>query len=378
MHCHVVNQQPTLGGAEVYTLFFTRVLLDLGCEVTLYTHPDARHWQTLSHPQLRIETVADSDALPARLPAQRGWIVTHAPVSAAFADFAAARHLLTGFCHMPLAGRRPGVLMQYHRVFGVSRYVLDTAREAGLTNLDDQPCYGMVDFDRYADPAPGPILPGQLYTWDQRKFRDSAYGFIESATRPLRALLHTPQPFVKRPGRTLGLISGIAPIKQFDLLFRRIAPIIAATSDVSLEIFGWGGYRSVTDLRIALKPLGNRARFWGHQAHPERIYPQLDYVLSGLPEKEALGLNLLEAQALGTPVLAVNAPPFTETVADGASGYLYRDPREDGGEDFRRVFAQALSVRPDPRAATAHLARFSRTTFTARVARMLEDMGRAL
>jgi len=378
MHCHVLNQQFYLGGAEVYTLFFTRALLDLGCEVTLYTHPHAQHWQTLKHPNLRIEQVAESDALIGRLPARRQWIVTHAQISPAFAGFAKAQHLLTGFCHMPLAGRRPGVLAQYHRVFGVSNYVLETARTAGLANLDPEPCYGMVDFDRFAAIGHGPIMPGQLYTWDQRKFRDTVYGLLESAARPLRALLPR-QPFVKRPGRTLGIVSGIAPIKQFDLLFARIATIIAAVPDVSLEIFGWGGYRSVTDLRIALKPMGERARFWGNQAFPQDIYPQLDYLLSGLPEKEALGLNLLEAQALGTPVLAVNAPPFTETVQDGASGFLYRDPREDEGDDFRRVLARALDgPRPDPRTATAHLARFSREAYTARIGRMLEVMRQAL
>ncbi len=140
-----------------------------------------------------------------------------------------------------------------------------------------------------------------------------------------------------------------------------------------LEIFGWGGYRSVTDLKHLLKPLTGGVRFWGLQAHPERIYPQLDYLLSGLPEKEALGLNILEAQALGTPVLAVDAPPFTETVREGASGLLYRDPRQDQGADFRRVLARALAgQRPDPHLAVDHLARFSRAAFTARVGRMVE------
>ena len=379
MHCHVLNQQRFLGGAEVYTLFFTRALLDLGCEVTLYTHPQARHWQTLAHPKLRIEAVADSSALVGRLPTPRQWIVTHAPISAAFAAYARANHLLTGFCHMPLAGRRAGVLAQYHCVYGVSNYVLETARAAGLENLDPEPCYGMVDFDRFIPVDDGAIFQGQLYTWDKRKFRDRAYGLLERAARPLRALLQPPTAFTKQPGYTLGIVSGIGPIKQFDLLFERIAPIIAAVPDVSLEIFGWGGYRSVADLRAALRPMGNRARFWGYQAYPHRLYPQFDYLLSGLPEKEALGLNLLEAQVLGTPVLAVNAPPFTETVLDGASGFLYRDPREDEGADFRRVLARALAIpRPDPRSATAHLARFSRQAFGKRVARMLEVARQAL
>lgn len=375
MRCHVVNLQRSLGGAEVYTLFFTRALLDLGCEVTLHAHPEARHWSTLVHPNLRIAHATDTDALTGRLPATRTWIVTHAPISEGFAAYAKSAHLLTGFCHMPLAGRRPGMLGQYHTVYGVSDYVLATARAAGLANLDPEPCYGMVDFTRYGDTG-GPILPGPVYIWDQRKFRDRMYGLIEAALRPLRG---AGVAFEKRPGLTLGIVSGIGPIKQFDLLFTHLAPILADHENVNLEIFGWGGYRSVADLRRVLKPMGERARFWGQTEHPERVYPQLDYLLSGLPEKEALGLNLLEAQSLGTPVLAVDAPPFIETMVDGATGFLYRDPRQDQGADFRRALARALAgPRPDPRAAPEHLARFSRERFTERVARLREAAARSL
>lgn len=377
MNCHVINLQPALGGAEVYTLFFVRALLALDCDVSLYVLPAATHWVTLDHPRLRKVQAADSDALIALLPRERSWIVTHAPVSQAFADFTRAHHLLTGFCHMPLAGRKPGVLSSYARVFAVSDYVVGTARDAGLANVDPEPCYGMVDFQRYADDT-GAITAGQPYVWDQRKFRDRAYGVLQRLAAPLRPF-SAPATFSKGDGLTLGIVSGIGPIKQFDLLFSRIAPILAAAPNVRLEIFGWGGYRSVADLRQQLAPLGDRARFWGMQAHPERIYPQLDYVMSGLPEKEALGLNLIEAQSLGTPVLAVNAPPFTETVLDGASGFLYRDPREDAGADFRRVLARAVAgPRPDPRLAAAHLARFSREAFTVRVERMVQAMGMAM
>jgi glycosyltransferase involved in cell wall biosynthesis len=378
MHCHVVNLQTYLGGAEVYTLFFTRALLDIGCEVTLHAHPQTSHWSTLRHDRLRIVHSSDSDEVATRLPVERSWIVTHAPVSHAFVAAAKQRHLLTGFCHMPLAGRRAGVLADYQLVYGVSHYVLATASEAGLANLDPEPCYGMVDFERYSSQS-GAITPGVLYTWDLRKFRDRMLGLLESATQPLRGLLTPARPFTRRDGLTLGLVSGIGPIKQFDVLFGILAPILARHPQVHLEIFGWGGYRSVTDLKNALRPMGDRVRFWGQQPHPEQVYPQLDYLMSGLPEKEALGLNIIEAQTLGTPVLAVGAPPFVETVQDGASGFLYRDPREDGGADFGRVLARLLQgPRPDPRAAQAHLERFSRATFTARVGRMAQTAAQAL
>ncbi len=190
MKCHVVNLQLGLGGAEVYTLFFVRALLDLDCQVTLHAHPDARHWATLDHPRLSIEHAADSDALIEHLPAARQWIITHAPVSQEFADIARPRHLLTGFCHMPLAGRQPGVLAGYAQVYAVSNYVIETARAAGLANIDPEPCYGMVDFQRYAEGG-GPIVPGPLYSWDRRKFRDRFYGVLEGLAAPLaRAAPH--------------------------------------------------------------------------------------------------------------------------------------------------------------------------------------------
>ena len=120
-------------------------------------------------------------------------------------------------------------------------------------------------------------------------------------------------------------------------------------------------------------------RWWGHQDRIQLVYPLLDYLLTGLPEKEALGLNVLEAQLCGTPVLAPNAPPFCETVLHGQSGYLYPDPRKDSGAGFRQLLADLVSgraPRPDPRRATDHLARFSEDAFRARVAGALESLDR--
>ena len=180
--------------------------------------------------------------------------------------------------------------------------------------------------------------------------------------------------FDKRPGLTLGIVSRLTPIKQFPLMFGMLAPVIARYPRVNLEIFGSGGYASVRDLRVALAPVLKQVRFWGHQANVAAVYPQLDFVLSGLPEKEALGLNLIEAQYCGTPVLAVHAPPFTETVIDGQSGFMFSDPREDGGESFAQLLQRLLAgaVRPDPRQAAAHLDRFSFAAFRGRVSRALD------
>ena len=369
MHCHVVNLQPHLLGAEVYTIFFVRALKAAGCTVTLYAHPDARHWAGLEGTGVRIVRVA-ADAQIAQLLNARSWLVTHAPVSAAFMAATRNRHLLTGFCHMPLAGRGAGHLDQYALVYAVSQHVLSTLPAAGVPHAYGEALYGVAEFDRFAVGSTDTLRAGSSYSWDTRKFRDRVLSWFE----PWYAALKPAAPFARAPGLTLGIVSAIGPIKQFDVLFGIIAPLIAARPAVNLEIFGNGGYRSVTDLRRALKPLGKRAHFWGRQPNPELIYPELDYLLSGLPEKEALGLNIIEAQVLGTPVLAVNAAPFTETVADGSTGVLYRDPREDGGADFARVLDRALTEpRLRPHTNAAHLARFSQDSFNERVARLVAD-----
>ena len=108
----------------------------------------------------------------------------------------------------------------------------------------------------------------------------------------------------------------------------------------------------------------------------QQIYPQLDYLMTGLPEKEALGLNALEAQACGTPVLAPHAAPFTETVLHEKSGFLYRDPREDGGADFGRLLDSLLAgrARPDPRQAAEHLAKFSYAALVERARRVIAHL----
>ena len=370
MHCHIINLQPHLGGAEVYTIFFTRALLANGCAVTLIVHRNATWWSGLAveaPAHLTVLPVASDIDIPAHLP-PHAWIITHGPVSPAFVAAVKGRHRLTGFCHMPLGGRRAGVLAQYDLVFAVSHHVLSTLAPAGVPHAYPEPFFGIAEFARFAPGAADTFRRGNLYSWDQRKFRDRVLSWIAPLARAVTPARH----YARRPGFTLGIVSNIGPIKQFDLLFKYIAPLIAARPSVNLDIFGNGAWRSVADLKQALKPLGARAQFWGRQPDPQPLYAHLDYLLSGLPEKEALGLNIIEAQILGTPVLAVNAAPFTETVQDSKTGFLYLDPREDNGADFARVLDRAIAgPRPNPLDAPDHLAQFSPAAFNLRVARLL-------
>ena len=220
-----------------------------------------------------------------------------------------------------------------------------------------------------------PLHARSRYDWDRRKFRDRALKVLEPPWRRL-----TPErAFVRRPGLTLGIVSRITPIKQFPLLFAYLAPVLARYSTVQLEIFGSGGFASIRDLDRALRPIREKVRFWGHQQDVGAVYSSIDFLLTGLPEKEALGLNVIEAQACGTPVLAPDAPPFDETVMHGATGLRYRDPREDGGADFENALTLLLEggFRFDKDSAKPHLARFSEDAFVARLRALLEALAGA-
>jgi glycosyltransferase involved in cell wall biosynthesis len=257
-------------------------------------------------------------------------------------------------------------------VFAVSRWVLAGLRDIGAPAWPE-PLLGVADLRSHGE---GRIVMRPRYDFDERKLRDRVLGVMD----PLLFRLRPRRTFSRQPGLTLGIVSRITPIKQFPLLFRLLAPWISEHAGIHLEIFGAGGYASVRDLTQALRPVRDRVRFWGHQSDVATVYGTLDYLLTGLPEKEALGLNVIEAESAGVPVLAVAAPPFTETVIDGKTGFLYRDPREDAGADFGRLLERLIGGErcPDPRAATEHLTQFSMPAFTTRVARVLPAVAKDL
>lgn len=365
--CVQINWQGELGGGEIYTRFFTQALQSLGWEVQLVVERNAGFWATLGLDGVRFIPIDHGREIPAVLPPTAAIVVTHNMLPPDLAQSVAAHHLLGGLIHMPLVGRDPRGLVHYHRLFAVSDYVRSTVAARGHGNCHAEALLGVADLKPRAA-GQGAILRQSEYSWDRRKFRDRALSWGE----PLRAVLPRRE-FARRPGLTLGIVSRLTPIKQFPLLFSLLAPVLADFPSVNLEIFGSGGYASVRDLRAALAPIAARVRFWGMQSDPAAVYRQLDYLLSGLPEREALGLNLIEAQAAGTPVIAVAAPPFTETVVDGASGFLYADPRGDRGAAFGELVGALLAgrARPDPRCASSHLAQFSPAAFEQRVGRAM-------
>jgi len=363
--CYQVNLQRWFGGGEVYTGFLTQALHELGWGTVIFVHAKAKFWEKLvpaSTTLIRVESFAE---IAAYLPESRSLLVFHTLARKAELAGLQPKHIVTCFAHMPLYGRDPSIYRPYHLIFAVSQHVIASLRAASIEQVYPLPLYGIASLERGHSSSGSRIEAKSVYQWDRKKFRDR----LLSHLHPFYARLKPTRVFAKKPGPTLGIVSAITPIKQFPLLFRYLAPIIAGFPQVNIEIFGSGGYASVRDLKRSLAPIRRQVRFWGQQEDVQAIYPQIDFLITGLPEKEALGLNVIEAQCCGTPVIAVDAPPFSETVMEGASGFFYTDPRKDNGADFARLLERlsGLTAHPDPRLASEHLEKFSFASFKERV-----------
>lgn len=371
--CHQVNLQRGFGGGEIYTVFLTRVLAALGFANVVYVHPRASHWRERLPPGTRIVPVTEAKFARLAPSIGRAWAVFHTPLSATtVAAVKSAGAHATAIAHLPWYDRDPAGLEPYDLVVAVSRHVADSLRSRRLTRVFAEPLYGIADLSGARGDPEARIVATPAYDWDLRKVRDRLSGLLYPSWWKLRP----PRSFARAPGITLGIVSRLTTIKQFPQLFQILTPVLARHEAFRLEVFGSGGYASVRDLRRAVAPLGDRVRWWGHQPAVRAVYAQVDYLLTGLPEKEALGLNVIEAQACGVPVLAVDAPPFTETVAPEVTGLLYRDPRKDGGRDFERLLERLTRQRftPDASAAAQHLATFSEQAFAARVGRLVQHV----
>lgn len=368
-----VNLWEGFGGSEVYTRFLSIALQSLGYRSVVFVSSKARYWDDFDFGAAQVVRLDGPEGIFEYLPARNALVITNFPIGGDTGQRLKRDHCVVTFAHQPLYKKDLRPYSGSALVVANSWHVLKSVVWAGLPCYR-QPLYGVADIDRLRTTRPPePIVARSSYAWDQRKFRDLVYSCVEPAIGPVRRQLFEPRQFEKREGLSIGIVSRIVTIKQFPRLFEILAPAIAQVPNVWIEIFGSGGYASVRDLKQSLRPIRDRVRFWGQQKDVRPVYANLDFLLAGLPEREGMGRNVIEAQLCGTPVLAVNAPPFTETVVHGMTGYLFTDPREDEGHDFSRLLGHIVQTgnHPDPLEAPASLRRFTQPTFNSCVERLL-------
>ncbi len=197
--------------------------------------------------------------------------------------------------------------------------------------------------------------------------------FVDTATfRPRKAPER--RAAFAAPGEKLLLhISNFRPVKNLSALihtFDRVRQRIPSR----LLLVGDGPERVPVENLVHELGLTERVHFLGNQEYIEDLLPLADCFL--LPSlHESFGLVVLEAMAVGVPVVATNVGGTCEVVEQGVTGYL-RDPHDVAGmtEDTVRILDDpALAARISEAGVQRARTRFQIDTIVPQYLRVYED-----
>lgn len=132
-------------------------------------------------------------------------------------------------------------------------------------------------------------------------------------------------PAAHRPPR-LAYVGRLERYKHVDVMLRAGARLVERCPDLELLVIGRGAERARLERLARELGLAGRTRFTGFVPESER-----DALLAGArvcvfpSDKEGWGLTVIEANALGTPVVARDAPGLRDSVRHGETGRLVAD-----------------------------------------------------
>lgn len=119
----------------------------------------------------------------------------------------------------------------------------------------------------------------------------------------------------------IGAVGRLSEEKGFHLLIRAINKLVQAGLNVELAIAGEGDQQDALTKLIAELDCGDRVRLLGFQRRPIDFYQAMDvFALSSI--REGLPNVVLEAMALGTPVVATRIAGVPTLIDDGVNGIV--------------------------------------------------------
>lgn len=136
-----------------------------------------------------------------------------------------------------------------------------------------------------------------------------------------------------------GIIAALRPEKNHLLFLRAARQLVAAKPDSHFLVVGDGPERAKLTAVINQTPLESRVHFAGARADIPEMLSAMD-IFSLTSHNEASPVSILEAMATGLPVVATDVGSVSESVIDGATGYLVE--RGDA-EQFARYWRQLLN-----------------------------------
>lgn len=135
-------------------------------------------------------------------------------------------------------------------------------------------------------------------------------------------------------GPIVGTVGRLVPIKGLEWLLKAAPRVLAEFPQACFVIIGEGPLLGELKELAAALGIGPRVVFWGAREDVPECLVALDlFVLPSL--NEGMGRALIEAMAVGCPVVATRVGGVPDIVADGTTGLLV-PPRDD------RALAEAM------------------------------------
>ncbi len=159
------------------------------------------------------------------------------------------------------------------------------------------------------------------------------------------AALPKPPPSATGPAARIVCVGRLSPEKGYDGLLGALAATAAAGAEFEVEVIGGGPLLEPLRARAAALGLGGRVRFGGAMGETDtlaRIAAADFLVLPSL--MEGLPVVLMEAMALGKPVVASRVAGIPELVEDGLSGFMFAP---SDWEELAAQLARMMAARGD-------------------------------
>jgi glycosyltransferase involved in cell wall biosynthesis len=145
---------------------------------------------------------------------------------------------------------------------------------------------------------------------------------IEVSVPGIRRPRAAGRPLRERPPR-ITYVGRLEPYKRLDVMLRAAAHLVGAHPQLEIAVIGRGTDRERIERLAGELGLSSRTRFLGFVEDDERDrWLAESRVCVCASEKEGWGLTVIEANAVGTPVVASDAPGLRDSVRNGETGWL--------------------------------------------------------
>ncbi len=137
---------------------------------------------------------------------------------------------------------------------------------------------------------------------------------------------------IREGARVVGLFGQMLPYKGHTTLIDAAPRILAACADVQFLLVGAlenPPYQEELTARIAERGLAGRVRFTGWQPNVHETMRAMDAIVVGTTTPEPASLALMEAMAVGRPLVATRTGGTPELVSDEETGLLYEPGQAD-------------------------------------------------